>query len=230
MSVVARLPLSESWRRRLYLPAYMPSNAARYAGTHPQTVAYWHYRGGDLGPALPGKERRTPLTYLQLVEVAFVATFRRLGVSLQRLRVAHGYFGQVFNSEHPFAEYRLKTEGQHVLMDLQQIEPNKDMGQLIVADAAGQMAWQDLVAERFLEFEYESGGIAITWHPRGWESPVVIDPRICFGAPMVRGIPTWVLKGRSVAGEKIGEIAEDFALEEHEIVHALSFEGIKDAA
>jgi uncharacterized protein (DUF433 family) len=193
-------------------------------------VAYWHYRGGDLGPALPGKERRVPLTYLQLVEVAFVATFRRLGVSLQRLREARAYLAQVFNSEHPFADYRLQTEGHHVLMDLQEIEPNREMGRLIVTDGAGQMAWQELVADRFLQFEYERGGVAITWHPRGWDSPVVIDPRVCFGAPMVRGVPTWVLRGRYTAGEAIDEIAEDFTLKSDEIVQALSFEGIKDAA
>lgn len=231
MPATARLPLTESWRRRLYLPAYMVSDAARYARTRVQTVAYWHYRGGELGPALPGKERRAPLTYLQLIEVAFVATFRRLGVPLQKLRKARAYLGQVFNSEHPFAEFRLMTEGYHVLMDLQQIERDAQIGHLIVADASGQIGWQPLIAERFAEFDYDEG-LALIWHLAGRASPVLIDPRVSFGAPVVRGVPTWALKGRWIAGESVGELQADFRLDREEILQALAFEGIKmkDAA
>ena len=92
------------FRRRLYLPAYRVSDAARYAGTSPQTVAYWHYRGGRLGPTLPNKERRKPLSYMELIEVAFVAFFRNVGVSLQRIRRAREYVAQTFNVEYPFVE------------------------------------------------------------------------------------------------------------------------------
>jgi len=229
MPVTARLPLAEPWRRRLYLPAYAVSDAARYARTRPRTVAYWHYRGGGLGPALPGKQPRMPLSYLQLVEVAFVATFRALGVSLQRIRKARDYLAQTFNSEHPFAEFRLQTEGRHVLLALQQIERDAQLGHLIVADASGQIGWQPLIAERFAEFDYEQG-LALIWHVAGRASPVLIDPRISFGAPVVRGVPTWALKGRRIAGESVEELQADFRLEREEVLQALAFEGIKDAA
>jgi uncharacterized protein (DUF433 family) len=56
---------------------------------------------------------------------------------------------------------------------------------------------------------------------------VVIDPRISFGAPVVSGIPTWVVKGRWEAGENIFDIREDFGLDENDIRHALTFEGIQ---
>ena len=41
---------------------------------------------------------------------------------------------------------------------------------------------------------------------------MLIDPRISFGAPMIKGVPTWVLKGRHEAGESIGDIRDDFSL------------------
>jgi hypothetical protein len=106
----------EPWRRRLYLPAYTVSSAARYAKTTPQAVAYWHYHGGSLGPVIPDKEPGKPLSYLELVEVAFVSVFRSLGVSLQRIRRAREYVAQTFNADYPFAQYRFKTEGFHVLL------------------------------------------------------------------------------------------------------------------
>lgn len=213
------------WKRRLYLPAYTVRDSARYAGTSPQTVAYWHYQGGTLGPALPGRERRIPLSYLQLIEVAFVATFRQLGVSLQRIRKARDYASQTFNSEYPFAEYRWKTEGTHLLVELREVERGAELGRLIVGDEAGQTAWEPMVAERFAQFDYEQG-LAIIWHVEGRDSPVVIDPRIAFGAPTVGGLPTWVIKGRWVAGELLEEIERDFPIGLEYISHALDFEGV----
>jgi len=219
----------EPWRRRLYLPAYRVSDAARYAGVSPNTVAYWHYSTSAVGPALPGKERREPLSYLQLIEVAFVAVCRRLGMSLQRLQKTREYARQTLNSEYPFAELRWRTEGVHLLLRLHDIEPTRETDTLIVADAAGQMGWAPIISERFAEFDYEDGGIAIRWHPAGRSAPIIIDPRISFGAPTIRGIPTWAIRGRNTAGETIPEIQEDFDLDEEDVLAALEFEGIRIA-
>ena len=223
---------SEPWVRRLYLPTYGVSDAARYARSSTQTVAYWHYGSSGLGPALPGAERRQPLSYLQLVEVAFVATFRKLGVSLQRLRATPQYVAQTFTAEHPFAEYRFKTEGHHVLMELSEHEPRarREFNKSIIADAHGQLAWDAMLADKFAEFDYEGNGLAIRWHVAGRQSPVVIDPRVAFGAPLVSGVPTWVLKGRWAAGESVTEITEDFGVSEEETEAALRFEGVDLAA
>ncbi len=229
MSTIVAVRNAEPWKRRLYLPAYTVVDAARYANTTPQTVAYWHFGGDGAGPALPGREHRRPLSYLELVEVAFVATFRILGVSLQKIRKARAYAAQTLNSEFPFTEYKWLTEGNHMLLDLWQVENDSDIKQLIIGDAHGQVAWQHMVGERFAQFEYEYN-LALVWHVRGRQYPVIIDPRIAFGAPMIRGIATWVLKGRWQAGESVEDIKEDFRLEENEIKQGLQFEGIQDTA
>lgn len=219
----------EPWRRRLYLPAYRISDAARYAGVAAQTVTHWHHGDSLLGPALPGHQKRRHLSYLQLVEVAFVATFRKLGVSLQRIRKARAYAAQVLNAEYPFAEYKWLTEGYHAMLNLIDVDDDASIGNLIVGDAHGQIAWQEMVGARFAQFDYEED-IALTWYVDGRDSPVVIDPRISFGAPTVKGIPTWVLKGRSSAGEDIEDIMDDFGLGEEEITRGLAFEGVQLAA
>ena len=78
----------EPWMRRLYLPAYRVSEAARYVGVHPNTVSSWHYRGD---PILPGRTKGRPLSYLELIEVAFVAFFRRLKIDADHIREARNY-------------------------------------------------------------------------------------------------------------------------------------------
>ena len=214
------------WRRRLYLPAYRVVDAGRYAGIPARTVGYWSFGRGATAATLPGRARKEGLSYYELIEVAFVATFRDLGVSLQRIRKAREYAAHALQSEYPFAEHSWMTEGHHVLLDLRNIEGDTFVGSLVAADQYGQIGWRDIISDRFHQFDYE-GGIALVWHPRDRNNPVSIDPRVSFGAPTVSGIPTWTLKGRWDAGESISEIQEDFRLSASDIRYALRFEGVE---
>ena len=210
------------WYDRLFLPAYRILDAARYAGAHPNTVSSWHRRRN---PVLPGHKPNESLAYLELIEVAFVAFFRRAGVSMDRIRRAREYVADAFECEYPFAEYKFKTEGLHILMESFPLQNIFLPERTIVADEAGQLAWDELMGEQFALFDYELD-LALTWHPAGRDSAVKIDPRIAFGKPIVEGIPTGAIKGRWVAGETLREIEEDFDISRLAISDALIFEGV----
>ncbi len=126
---------NQPWLRRLYLPAYSITEAAKYAGTSPQTVSNWHYYSGLVGPAIAGKERGKALSYFQLIEVAFVATMRKEGLSLQKIRKAREYALQIFEAEYPFAQLRWKTEGTHLTLELKDIEGDAEISQFIARDS-----------------------------------------------------------------------------------------------
>ena len=176
---------SSGWQnRRLYLPAYRVSEVARLAKTTPQTITRW-YRGYEAPehrrrPVLPSD--RTPLlSYLQLIEVAFVATFRGLGIKLDALRQAREYCVKTFASEYPFAQLRFKTDGVHVLHTwAEHQQGNLEVEQLVATDAGGQLVWAPAVAERLSEFDYEEG-LALRWHPRGRGSVILVDPKNMVG-------------------------------------------------
>jgi len=214
---------SEPWRRRLFLPNYQIGEAARYAQISPQTVAAWHKIER---PILSQKDRRVALSYMQLIEVAVVAVFRKAGISLKRIRDAREYIRKQLRTEHPFAQHRFKTEGKHLLIDYQEIEGKKGIGRHLVADQGGQLEWDEIIGPLLKEFEYERDGIVIRWHVAGQSSAVVIDPRLSFGAPTVKGTPTWVIAGRWIAGESNSDIAKDFGLEPADVKQALDFEGL----
>ena len=181
--------------------------------------------------ALPGRERGRGLSYLALIEAAIVAVFRKLGLPLTNIARTREYMAQNFNSEFPFTEYRFKTDGYHLLMDLQEFEPSLKLAGWIVADQGGQLGWESMIADRLFEFDYDDRlDLAVRWHVAGRDSLVLIDPRVRFGAPTVKGVPTWVLKGRWDAGESTSEIEDDFGLSEEEISHGLRFEGVDLAA
>ena len=111
------------------------------------------------------------------------------------------------------------------MLDLRNIEGDSALGRLVAADSYGQLAWKEVVSDRFHQFDYDNG-IALIWHLDGRRSPVVIDPRVSFGSPTVKGIATWAMKGRWDAGEGLSDICEDFGLGEDEVRYALMFEGV----
>ena len=205
------------WHRRLRLPAYTTQEAATLCRTTRQTAARWHYE-------FPfAKKLRAPLSYLQLAELAFVASFRDVGVSLRKIRLAREYLSKIFRVEYPFVELRLKTDGANILKDFEELE--EDTSKLIVANAAGQEVWTELVTVRFEQFDYEQD-LALRWYPRGRHTPILIDPRISYGAPIVAsvGVPTWVLRQRYDAGETLEEIEDDFEVPRIELIAAIDFE------
>jgi uncharacterized protein (DUF433 family) len=173
---------------------------------------------------LTQREKRAALSYFQLIEVAVVAAFRKAGVPLKRIRAAREYAATTLKSEHPFAEFRFKEEAKHLWLDSEQLVDVKP-GTVVQADQEGQLAWE-LIIGRLREFEYEHEGIVLKWHVAGEGSPIIIDPRIAFGTPTVRGTPTWIIKGRWDAGESDSDIAEDFGIEKQYVREALKFEGV----
>ncbi len=229
--------LQQETLRRLTLPAYSVALTSRLTGNHRTTINGW-YRGyrtasGNRSPRVLGqREKGVRLSYLQLIEVAMVATMRGVGVSLERLRIAHRVLSEKFGKEYPFAELRLKTDGAHIMKDMEK-EEGSWVDCLLVASQHAQIAWADPIRERIREFNYdEILRIATRWYPRGISGPVIIDPLISFGAPITRigSIPTAVIGGRFMAKEDVGDIASDFGIPAEMVWGALEFEGIPFSA
>lgn len=213
----------DPWKRRLYLPSYQVQDAARYAKITTQTIRNWQRETGDSGAAIAERPSRVSLSYLQLQELAIVSAMRKQGISLQKIRLAREYLSTTFTLEFPFSDKQVKTDGQDILMEFK-----TQLGgalRLLVANKGGQFVWREIIGERFNEFEYEKN-LAVRWRIGGGQSGVVIDPRISYGAPAVKGVPTWALSGRYLAGEAIEDVAADFLISQNDVRKALTFEGI----
>ncbi len=111
------------------------------------------------------------------------------------------------------------------MLRMYDITGDVEAGKMVAADMNGQVAWGDVIADRFTEFDYQDD-IAVVWHVARRGNPISIDPRVAFGAPSVSGIPTWILKGRWDAGETIRHIQDDYGLSQEDIIHALRFEDV----
>jgi hypothetical protein len=179
---------AEPWRKRLHLPNYQVGEAARYTHISKNTVAAWHRIEQKV---LTSKEKRARLSYLQLIELAVVAAFRKAKVPLPEIRAAREYVRNNLNSAYPFAEFKFKRYGRSLFTEDHKLARHR----LFKANAGGQLAWDEIIGPVLQEFDYEHEGIAVRWHLAGIGSPIIIDPRISFGAPSVRGRPLGLSRG-----------------------------------
>lgn len=220
---------NEFWRDRLKVPSYAVTEAARYADITGGTIRNWQRLSNRPAP-LSSREPGKGLSYLQLIELAVVAAARHAGVKLPVIRETREYLSRELNAEYPFAAHQFKTDGKELWIDYVDLVGPAGKGKLLKASGRGQLAWAEIIG-RLQEFEYDKGvGLATRWHVAGHDSAVVIDPRIQYGRPSVRGIPTWIIGERVKAGEDPAYVARDFGLAKSAIADALAFEGVNSEA
>lgn len=215
---------SELWRQRLKVPNYGVSEAARYAHITGGTIRNWQRLSNRPAP-LSHRESGKGLSYLQLIELAVVAAARKAGVSLPTIRETREYMSRKFDAEFPFAEYRFKTDGRDLWLDCMGLVDGDGEGKLLKASGKGQLAWTEIIG-RLHEFDYDED-LAARWHVAGSKSSVVIDPKIQFGKPSVRGIPTWIIGDRVKAGDDPSYVARDYGIPMSAVADALAFEGVE---
>ena len=211
------------WMERLELPAYTASDAARYIGVHHATIYSWHRNVG-----LPLRRQDiSPLSYLELIELALVAAFRNLDIPINLISALRRRAALHTESDYPFVSEWFKAMGCQVVHDYDLADNPSVMSawksRLVTRDSNRKLVWTKSVAERFSDYDYEYE-IAVRWRPAGCASSVAIDPRISFGGPTVSGVPTRILWERHKAGESLGDIADDFEIEKSAVLDALDFE------
>jgi len=213
----------EFWRERLRVPNYGVGDAARYTDVSSGTIRNWERLSNRPSPLAP-RAKGKALSYLQLIELAVVAAAKDAGVKLPVIRQTREYMSRVLGAEYPFAEYRFKTDGKDLWIDFLEAGGKGGDGKLLKASDKGQLAWAEIIG-RLREFEYDKAiGLAVRWHVAGENSSVVIDPRVQFGRPSVRGVPTWILAERAKSGDSVAYLSKDYGIPKDAVIDALAFE------
>jgi uncharacterized protein (DUF433 family) len=129
------------------------------------------------------------LTFLDLMELRVVKALVDQGLSLQYVRRVAKLASDIFRTPYPFASRRVYTDGEKVFASLsadvgvsQIVELTRGRPQIIAGE----------VFEQYLEeidFDVRSA-LAERWWPLGRSVPIVLDPKIAFGAPVIAGTST----------------------------------------
>lgn len=217
------------------VPAYAIAEAARYLGMPTATLRSWVI--GRMYPvaggtrlfrpviAIADKERKR-LSFINLVEAHVLNAIRRTHhIALPKVRSALDYLRRQLGSPRPLIDRQFTTDNVNLFIDY--------YGRLMNITEPGQYAMREVLSEHLKLIRRDPQGIPkrLFLFParaerRDREPPIMIDPRISFGRPVLvgTGISTTALTQRFEAGESMDELAEDYGRPRAQIEEAIRFE------
>ena len=214
--------------------AYTLAEAARYLRLPAATLRSWvlgrQYPtadgSGQFPPLMRPASRRPPLlSFSNLIEAHVLRSLRTdHGVPVKALRGALAYAERTLGIDRLLLRPELRPEAGKVFLNR--------YGGLIELSASGQLAMHRLFAEHLKRVEWDSSRFPVRLYPflsaaaPSEARPIVIDPRIAFGRPVVqrKGISTSAIAERIDAGETVDDIATDYELGPSEIEQAIVYE------
>jgi len=201
---------NNGWRTQ---PMYSFSEVAHLSHVSVGTVRNW-LRGytteqGAVEPLFrTHPEEEKACSFLQLIEIVVAANFRKAEhLPFKTVRLAYDNARKIYELEYPFAHMRLKAIGGHIVHIMHVPEAS-----LRAIDEPEQYTLPNLVQEiieQQIEYELE---LANKWYPLGKSIPIVVDPQISGGLPVIqgRGVTIETIHKRFKTGQKIDFIADDF--------------------
>ncbi len=220
------------------IPAYSFREVALSIGAPESTVRAWCIGQSNFKSllSLPKEwDEYHALSFFHLIELQVIAELRREHkVPMRRVRAAFEFLAKNVPVRHPLVEKELS------------VTPNQQVyivheGRRIDISAGGQWPLDAVLRDLLRRVHRGSKGI-LTFFPRvevpkgvrvpeNEYAPVVVDPEICFGRPVIAGtgIPTDVIADRKLGGDSVKKMAEDYDLSEEQIAAALRFERVFEA-
>jgi uncharacterized protein (DUF433 family) len=210
------------------LPAYPLAEAARYLGSNPSTLGTW-FKGRNY--KVKGQTKRAtavlshsglkgePISFLDLIEAHILLAIRKsYGIPLKRFRAAMEFLREAGDDLHFLA----RREFSHDRRDLFLRWENK----LVSLSERGQLVDKEIISEGLKQITYGDDGYAARFYPRQdarRQESIVLDPTINFGKPcLIRsGVGVDAIAARFVAGERIADLANDYAATREEIEEAI---------
>lgn len=179
-------------------------------------------------------EDRHRMTFVEFIELLFVAFFRKHGISPEVIHAAACEGARLFDTRHPFAVTRFRTDGTSIFAELQRtgghdLDLPRD---LLVEDLPrAQMVFPDLVEPYFKDIDWGDVEAEAYW-PCGHDGRIVLDPARCFGQPIDHdtGVPTEALYSFVEAGDDPRTIAEWYEVPLAAVEAAVRFERLLRSA
>jgi uncharacterized protein (DUF433 family) len=205
----------------------------RLLGLSAGTAERWidgYERGGQCyAPVI----RRRPtgdeaVTWGEFVEVQFLARYRDQGVPLRHMRPVVEGLRDELGVEYPLAWEKPLASQRELVMDVQ--EACDVPRPLWLVYRTKQLVLTPPAASFYEQVDWHDSGFALRLHPCGRSSPVVYDPLVGFGEPVVGSVRTEVIAEELRAGDSPQSVASGFGLDLDFVLAAAKFEGVATAA
>ena len=215
---------------------YTVPEAARLIHEQARDLRRWvfgyHYKGRDAAqktspPLWQSQLAGTGLEgvgFRDLLELRFVAAFRRHKVSLRTIRIAAARARELLNHPHPFSLQRFRTDGRAIFHEAILESGEEELLDLVKQQRA---FTQVIKPSLYAGIEFDGNETAIRWHAVPDSKAIVIDPAIVFGKPVLSefGVRTSTLYDSWLAeGRDKGRTARNFEVSASAVDAAVRFE------
>ena len=228
------------------IPAYNILQASRHIKIPFETLRSWT-RGRTYPIGKDGERRlfqpviklpdskRPLLSFTNMIEAHVLDGMRRqYSVPFYRIRDGLAFLEEKYPSKHPLADWLFQTNGVDLFVER--------MDNLINISQNGQLVMKGVVGAFLHRIERNLDGKPARLYPfinkpkrigdrdinrlEQQPRPVVIDPFVSFGKPILvgTGIPTAIIAERFQAGESIEDLSEDYDLTPSQIEKAIWYE------
>ena len=138
-------------------------------------------------PELPSIDGNIALSFFELMELRVVKALVDRDISLRHIRRAAEIATERFDTRHPFASQRVFTDGRDIFSSVTEDVHAPNVVKWRTAEIDQVVAGP--IFDQFLsEIEFDAAtSLALRWWPKGREVPIVLDPAIRFGAPIIVG-------------------------------------------
>ncbi|HZJ29612.1 MAG TPA: DUF433 domain-containing protein, partial [Solirubrobacterales bacterium] len=161
----------------------------------------------------PRHGNQATVPFIGFAEAFVLASFRRAGVPLQRIRPAVEKLASEIGVEHALASESLFTDGAEVIYDYAEKHGDEEWNLVVVRTQ--QRQFTDVVKDYLTRIKYGGDGWADSVQlPAYRHAKVVVDPEVAFGMPLVvhGGARVEDLVDRFLAGDSVAAIAADFGV------------------
>lgn len=159
-----------------------------------------------------GKQRDKAFHFHTLIEIIAVDSFREIGVSFPKIKLAHEQLSSLLKTKYPFAHAELMSDGKRIFYELDR--------SLLELNEKQQFSFTKLVAPYCKKIDFqEKTHLAERFWPLGKKHQVVVDPHHCFGRPVISGtnITADAIINMLKAGESPEFIASIYELDKKEV-------------
>lgn len=166
-----------------------------------------------------GERREKAFPFLTLIEIIAVDSFREIGVSFSKIKLAHSKLSEILDTNYPFAHAELMTDGKRIF--------HKYLDEsLLEVDEKQQFSFTQLVAPYCQKIDFQDKTqLAERFWPLGKDHDIVVDPHHSFGQPVIKGTNTTVETIYSMlnAGESPDFVASIYDLNLKAVEDVMSF-------
>lgn len=209
---------------------YSLAEASRYTGLHHSRIRPWFKPRSDKmgrGPIFTSDyvhNSEWALSFLDLIDVLVVGELRKINVPMLEIRRCYSRLRKIFKTKHAFCHRKLYADGKRIIM-----EDIDEKGEAALIEV---LTTQEVFKEikNLLKRVHYSDvtNLAKLWNIA---PGVIIDPRRCWGKPVVRsgktitGISTLVIANNYYGNDEDADFVADlYDIRSADVLNAVEFE------